>query len=177
VITWDDAEGDYDHVRPPLRYGLPGDPWVSDGPRVPLILISPYAKTGAIVSDTGDQASVVKFVDEVFGLIPLASLPDEAKARAIGRQTYGSSALGPGDDPSNDLTDLLGGFDDGRLSGTTPPLPGSYAEIPPAVVDVLPQKSGYGCKDIGIVPTDVQMGIANPIPPDFNPRPKTDPTR
>jgi len=176
IITWDDAEGDYDHVPPPIRYTLPGEAWVSDGPRVPLLLISPYARSGAIVHDVGDQASVVKLVDEVFGLTPLAVLPDESRARSIGRARFGIDSLGPLDDPNNALSDLLSGFDAGRLSGTTPLIPASDAIIPDATIATLPQASGYGCRSIGIVPTDIQMGIANPIPPDFNPRPKTEPT-
>jgi phospholipase C len=175
VITWDDAEGDYDHVPPPLRYALPGEAWVSDGPRIPLILISPYARTGAVVHEYGDQASVVKLVDEVFGLTPLASLPDESRARALGLERYGVDSLGPLDDPANALTDLSTGFDQGRLTGLTPALPGSYAEIPDSIVGALPERSGYGCKSIGIVPTDAALGIVNSIPADFNPRPKTDP--
>jgi hypothetical protein len=29
---------------------------------------------------------------------------------------------------------------------------------------------------IGVVPTDIAMGVKTMIPADFNPRPKTDPT-
>ena len=32
-------------------------------------------------------------------------------------------------------------------------------------------------KDIGIVPVDQALGLTNPIPVDFNPRPKTNPTQ
>jgi phospholipase C len=177
VITWDDAEGDYDHVPPQLRYALPGKAWISDGPRVPLILISPFARDGAVVHEFGDQASVVKLVDEVFGLTPLAQLPDESRARELGLERFGVDSLGPLDDPANALTDLSTGFDQGRLEGITPLLQPSYAEIPDSVVDRLPQSSGYGCTSIGIVPTDAAMGIQNPIPADFNPRPKTDPSQ
>ncbi|HME81143.1 MAG TPA: alkaline phosphatase family protein [Candidatus Eremiobacteraceae bacterium] len=177
IITWDDSEGDYDHVRPPIQYALPGEAWVSEGPRVPLILISPYARRGGIVHEFGDQSSVVKLVDDVFGLTPLSSLPDEARARALGLARYGLDTLGPEDDPGNAITDLLTGFDDGRLSGRTPALPASDAVIPDDTVNALPQNTGFGCKALGIVPTDDQMGLHNPIPADFNPRPKTNPTK
>ncbi|MBV8282861.1 MAG: phosphoesterase, partial [Candidatus Eremiobacteraeota bacterium] len=66
IVTWDDAEGDYDHVRPPVRQIIPGESWVSEGPRVPFILISPYARRGGVVHDFGDQSSVVKLVNDVF---------------------------------------------------------------------------------------------------------------
>jgi phospholipase C len=175
VITWDDAEGDYDHVRPPMRYALPGIGWISDGPRVPLLLISPYARTGAVVHEFGDQASVVKLVDEVFGLTPLGQLPDEARATALGLARYGIDSLGPEDVPGNGVGDLLSGLDDGRLAGAVAPIPASSAEIPDNLLVQSPQTEGYGCKTLGIVPTDIRLGIVNSIPADFNPRPKTDP--
>jgi phospholipase C len=177
IITWDDAEGDYDHVRPPMRYALPGIGWMSDGPRVPLILISPFARSGAVVHDFGDQASVVKLVNDVFGLTPLSELPDEVRASGIGLDLFGSNSLGPRDGADNGVSDLLSGFDDDRLSGNAQPISASTAEIPDQLVTQLPQVSGYGCKALGIVPTDVKLGIVNQIPADFDPRPKTDPTK
>jgi len=66
IITWDDSEGDYDHVQPPIVNFGPDKTALSFGPRVPLMVISPYAKLGYISHDQGSQASVVKFVDTVF---------------------------------------------------------------------------------------------------------------
>ncbi|HUW40828.1 MAG TPA: hypothetical protein VMV90_07430 [Rectinemataceae bacterium] len=43
-------------------------------------------------------------------------------------------------------------------------------------MNVLPQTSGYGCKEIGVTPVDLAAGLPNPVPADFNPRPRTDPT-
>jgi phospholipase C len=61
-VTWDDWGGWYDHVAPPLKnsyeYGL----------RVPLIVISPYAKAGYISHDTHDFGSILKFVEGNFNL-------------------------------------------------------------------------------------------------------------
>jgi phospholipase C len=61
VITWDDFGGFYDHVAPPMldRFGL--------GPRVPLLVISPWARRG-IDHTTYDFTSVIKFASENFGL-------------------------------------------------------------------------------------------------------------
>ena len=175
VITWDDSEGDYDHVPPPLRFAIPEKAWISDGPRVPLIVVSPYAKSNAIAHEFGDQGSVVKLIEAIFGLEPLAMLPDESRARALGLQRFGVDSLGPTDAPNNGVGDLLSAFEIRRLSGAATPLPADYAEIPGRLVRTLPQESGYGCKEVGIVPTDVQMGLSV-IPADFNPRPKTNPT-
>jgi phospholipase C len=38
------------------------------GPRVPAIVISPYAKRGAIDSDPMEFASVLRFIEQVFEL-------------------------------------------------------------------------------------------------------------
>jgi phospholipase C len=176
IITWDDSEGLYDHVPPPIRAKGPDDSIISDGPRVPLLLISPYARVHTVCHASGDHASVVKFIDRLFGLKPLAELPDEERARKIGASRYGTENLGPADALTPDITDLVGAFDPARLSGKAAALPASYVMIPENLVQVLPQTSGYGCRELGIVPVDRALGIKNQIPPDFNPRPKTDPT-
>ncbi len=64
-ITWDDFGGFYDHVPPPEvdRYGL--------GPRVPMLIISPYARAGTVVSTVYEFSSVLAFAETVFGLRPL----------------------------------------------------------------------------------------------------------
>lgn len=67
-IMWDDFGGFYDHVPPPAAedfYGL--------GERVPFLIISPYAKPGYISSTQYEAASVLKFVEERFGLPPLTA--------------------------------------------------------------------------------------------------------
>lgn len=177
ILTWDDSEGDYDHVPPPIDAYGPDGSVISDGPRVPLILISPYARTHAIIHATGNQASVVKFVDTVFGLTPLADLPDEQAARQLGEKRYGQKNLGPQDALTPNVTDLLDAFDPHRLSGSKPPVPQADAEIPERLVRNLRAATWNGCQTLGIIPTDKQLGIRNEIPSDFNPRPGTDPTR
>lgn len=61
-LTWDDWGGFYDHVAPPT---LDAD---GLGPRAPLIVISPYAKSGYIGHNQGEFASFDKFIEEDFGL-------------------------------------------------------------------------------------------------------------
>jgi hypothetical protein len=39
----------------------------------------------------------------------------------------------------------------------------------------LPAQTGYGCKDLGIVPVDQVLRLTPRIPEDFNPRPRTCP--
>jgi phospholipase C len=180
VITWDDSEGDYDHVAPPLTAIGPGvgnlpQDFITDGPRVPLIVVSPFAKTHAIVHSYGDQGSVVKLVDAVFGLTPLADLPDEVDGFGAGAAA-GKLNYGPNDGETSAITNLLDAFDPKRLLGTAPPLSASYAYVTPSFIHNLPAQTGIGCKSLGIVPVDELRGIKNAIPADFNPRPGTDPT-
>jgi phospholipase C len=61
-LTWDDFGGFYDHVPPPHVdiMGL--------GPRVPMLIISPWTKQGYIDSTAYEFSSVVRFIEEVFGL-------------------------------------------------------------------------------------------------------------
>jgi phospholipase C len=176
IITWDDSEGDYDHVPPPIIAKGPDGSPISDGPRVPLILISPYARTNYVAHSEGNQASVVKFIDTVFDLPPLALLPDELRARKMGEKEFGENNLGPEDALTSGVADLTEAFSPSRLLGRAAPLPASYVEIPDSLVTHLPQETGYGCKALGIVTTDRQLHIENKVPSDFNPRPKTTPT-
>jgi phospholipase C len=158
VITWDDPGGYYDHVAPPQSQSCPDQHPCGDGPRLPLILISPYARSGAIVSDPGDQTSILKFAERLFDLPPLATLPEEA--------TY--MPRGPRDaDPA--LTNLLGGFDRARLNGSAAPIAAAQAEIPDTVVNRFP--AAMSCRTLGISPTALPNAPSTP-PPNFNARPR-----
>ena len=184
IITYDESDGEYDHVPPRiLSYGPDGLP-LARGIRVPLILISPYARTHAVSHAEGDHNSIIETIEYIFGRPPLASLPDEASALRLGdsaafnrfgppgfRQKY----LGPRDINSPVTRSLLSGFDPLRLSGALPPLPAGFAIVPSRIVDKLPHYGGQGCKAIGIEPEDVRLGIVNRIPAGFNPLPGTYP--
>ena len=61
-LTWDDYGGFYDHVPPP-----PVDAF-GYGPRVPTIVISPYAKSGYVSHYVYDFTSTLKFAEERWGL-------------------------------------------------------------------------------------------------------------
>jgi phospholipase C len=69
AFTWsyDDWGGWYDHVPPPHRdrYG--------DGFRVPALLVSPYARRGLVDHTELDHTSFLKFIEQNWGLRPLAS--------------------------------------------------------------------------------------------------------
>jgi phospholipase C len=71
-VTWDDFGGFYDHVPPPqtTTYGL--------GIRVPLIVISPYARPAYISKTVDSFESLLSFAENIFGLPPL--LPTDTLA-------------------------------------------------------------------------------------------------
>jgi len=174
IITWDDSEGDYDHVQPPVRTFGPDGSLITNGPRVPLLVISPYARTHHVAHAPGSQSSVVKFIDAVFNLPPLALLPEELAGRKLGEQQFGQKDIGPEDALTPGITDLLEAFSPSRLMGKADPLPPYYATFSEALIQTLPQAWGFGgCKYLGITTTDRQLGITNTVPSDFNPRPKT----
>lgn len=66
-ITWDDYGGFYDHVAPPQvdKYGY--------GFRVPCLVISPYAREGYVDSTVNDHTSILRFIEERYGLSPLST--------------------------------------------------------------------------------------------------------
>ncbi len=173
LIAYDESDGLYDHARPRVRshdaVGLPLD----QGPRIPSILISPYGVVHGISHERAEHSSIIKLVDELFNLIPLADLPDEERGRAIGLAKYGQKDLGPADDKVEGVGDLLSGFDNRRLLGRAKLLPPSFAEIPETEITTFPHMGGRGCSALSITPTDA--GKPNPIPADFNPRPDTTP--
>jgi phospholipase C len=69
-ITWDDWGGWYDHVPPPqvlvdcAQWGC----GYMYGFRVPLIVVSPYAKAQHISHTPHDFGSILKFVETTFGM-------------------------------------------------------------------------------------------------------------
>jgi phospholipase C len=61
-ILWDEWGGWYDHVAPP-RVDYDGL-----GFRVPLLVISPYAKRGYVSHVQYEHGSILRFVEDVFGM-------------------------------------------------------------------------------------------------------------
>jgi phospholipase C len=65
IVTYDENGGFWDHVAPP-----PGDRW-GPGSRVPTIIVSPFARKGAVDHTAYDTTSILKFITRRFGLEPL----------------------------------------------------------------------------------------------------------
>jgi phospholipase C len=68
-ITWDDWGGWYDHVAPKIiNDGVSWGSGYAYGFRVPLIVVAPYAKAQYISHATHDFGSILKYIEENFGL-------------------------------------------------------------------------------------------------------------
>ncbi|WP_418789311.1 alkaline phosphatase family protein [Paraburkholderia pallida] len=66
-ITTDEGGGYYDsgYIQPLDFFG--------DGPRIPLIVVSPYSRGGRVVHDYSDHVSLVKFIEHNWSLEPITS--------------------------------------------------------------------------------------------------------
>ncbi len=88
IISYDDSDGWYDHVMPPIL-NQSNDP-AQDvscgtakpgayqdrcgyGPRLPLLVVSPYAKENFVDHSVTDQSSILKFIEDNWNL---GQLPD-----------------------------------------------------------------------------------------------------
>ncbi|MEX3843472.1 alkaline phosphatase family protein [Paraburkholderia sp. BR10882] len=66
-ITTDEGGGYYDsgYIQPVDFFG--------DGPRIPLIVVSPYSRGGRVVHDYSDHVSLVKFIERNWSLGPITA--------------------------------------------------------------------------------------------------------
>jgi phospholipase C len=113
IINYDENDGLFDHVVPPLPPagtpaefvdGLP----IGGGVRVPCFIISPWTVGGYVATEQFDHTSVLQFLETLTGV-------QEPNITAWRRQTFG------------DLTSALG-FSGGRPS-TFPQLPSTLGEF------------------------------------------------
>ena len=91
LVTYDENGGFWDHAAPPKA-----DRW-GPGSRIPALIVSPYAKKGAVDHTLYDTTSVLRFITKRYDLPALAGL----KARDAAMAAAGSGVLG----------DLTGGLD------------------------------------------------------------------
>ena len=57
-------------------------------------MISPYAAAGTISHHYSEHGSIIKFINELKGLVPLAELPDEKNGRGSARPSSARTNLG-----------------------------------------------------------------------------------
>jgi phospholipase C len=98
-LTWDDWGGFYDHVAPEQvdTFGL--------GIRVPLLMISPYAKQGFIDHEHGEFSSVLRFIEDNWGL-PQLTKRDGRAGNLFHEFDFDQEPRGP--DPLPERTDCVG---------------------------------------------------------------------
>ncbi len=67
IVTYDEGGGSYDSgfIQPVDFFG--------DGPRIPLLVISPYTQGGIIDHSYSDHVSILKFIERNWGLSPLTA--------------------------------------------------------------------------------------------------------
>jgi len=106
IVTFDEGGGFYDsgYIQPLDFFG--------DGPRIPLIIISPFTRGGHISHTYNDHVSILKFIERNWDLEPLTNrsrdnLPNPVADRSNPYVPLNSPAIG-------DLFDL---FDFGRHDG------------------------------------------------------------
>jgi phospholipase C len=104
IITWDDSDGWYDHVMSPIANqsastsdALTGPQSCGTGanslaglqarcgygPRLPFLVISPYARHNFVDNTLTDQSSVVRFIEDNWGLPRIANGSFDAIAGSI----------------------------------------------------------------------------------------------
>ena len=87
-LTWDDFGGFYDHVAPPHQ------DYISLGPRVPSIVISPYARPHFIDHSQLEFDSFLRFIEDDYGL-PSLTNRDEHAASMLSSFDFHQKPLAP----------------------------------------------------------------------------------
>lgn len=101
MIGYDDSDGWYDHVMPPLvrASSFPEDALTGDGrcgnttaiphgpcgygPRLPFLVISPYARENYVDSSLADQSSILRFIQDNWDLGRLGGASMDVYAGSI----------------------------------------------------------------------------------------------
>jgi phospholipase C len=74
IVQWDESGGWYDHVPPPQLSGTLGL-----GARVPVLVISPFAKQNYISHQQMDFVSILRFIQWNWALGPFTNPPQASR--------------------------------------------------------------------------------------------------
>jgi acid phosphatase len=122
-VTFDEGGGYYDsgYIQPVSFFG--------DGPRIPMIVVSPYARRGFVDHTYTDHVSILKFIEANWSLPPLTSysednLPNPAPGVYVPRNRpaignlmtefnfrsphFGTAHLGVRAEPAGSMTPVVG---------------------------------------------------------------------
>jgi phospholipase C len=99
-VTWDEAGGYWDSgfIQPVDFFG--------DGPRIPLLVLSPYSTGGKVNHSYGDHVSLLKFIERNWHL---RALTDRSRDNLPNPKMRGDQAYVPANMPA--LSDLFDMFD------------------------------------------------------------------
>jgi len=110
-LTWDEGGGFYDSIVPPVIDAF------GDGFRVPMLVVSPFTEGGGIVSATFDHTSVLKFIDQNWGLPYLDTRVAETNSMAL---VFHFDMAGPEGGPARGDSFSACGPSDGSIVIATP---------------------------------------------------------
>ncbi len=121
-FTYDEGGGYFDHVAPPQvdAYGL--------GFRVPMLLVSPWAKRGYLSGQLYEHSSVLKFLERRFSLPTLASVNHQFDTSTPGRNN--DAANGGSTGPAAPPRDALGHLGDFYEAFDFSQDPNYYPQLP-----------------------------------------------
>ncbi|MGI8507542.1 MAG: alkaline phosphatase family protein [Solirubrobacteraceae bacterium] len=73
LLTWDENDGYFDHVRPRTPLAGTRDEFIGGLPiglgfRVPMIVVSPWSTGGYVCGDTFDHTSIIRLIERRFGV-------------------------------------------------------------------------------------------------------------
>ena len=88
VLTYDDSGGFYDSVKPSVDV-CPDGKTYGRGFRLPLMILSPYARRGSILKNVTEQASVPRLVEELWG-IPFMTARDRRARDGVAGSLLGA---------------------------------------------------------------------------------------
>lgn len=83
IITYDDSDGWYDHAYAPSNGRSVASGQNGYGPRLPLLVISPYAKSNFVDHTLTNQASIVKFIEDNWNLGRIGGTSLDAQAGSL----------------------------------------------------------------------------------------------
>lgn len=83
VLSYDDSDGWYDHVYGPTNKQAADSGKIGYGPRLPLMVVSPYAKSNYVDHTLTDQSSILKFIEDNWQLGSIGGTSLDAQAGSL----------------------------------------------------------------------------------------------
>ncbi|MDB6040494.1 MAG: phospholipase phosphocholine-specific, partial [Verrucomicrobiales bacterium] len=74
ILTYDENDGFFDHVPPPVPAARTADEFVNNQPiglgvRVPTVIVSPWTRGGYVCSEVFDHTSILRFLEQWTGVV------------------------------------------------------------------------------------------------------------